>query len=178
MQLPVLRIFAVSVAALFTIPALGATRKDRIPIDLGPKGLKYKVMSASTAEKPLDRFKVVLQGIDLAVGDRLSVNFNGYWIGNLANDDGLTLDEKLRAKGQLGSYPYVWHKCKARYIAKRRMLVFMASRGKSDSGGAPMVMAQSGISPTVWVTVVVDRAPADGVPDILLEHLSPGRSLG
>ncbi len=133
---------------------------------LNSKSLKYKVMSASRAEKPLDRLKVVLLGVDLLPGDRLFLNFNGHWVGRLGRGDGLTLDQKLRAKGQLGTSPYLWHKCRAKFTPKRRMLTFVASRGNLDSGGAPMVMAASGISPTTWVSVVVDRAPADGVPDV------------
>lgn len=135
-------------------------------VAVGAKKAIYRVMSASTDDRPLDKVKILLQGVDLEPGDRLIMQVNGVRVGALADEESLTLDKKLRAKGQMGAYPNVFHNCRAKFNAKRRKLIISATRGKVDNGGQAMVMAASGLSPSVYVAVLVDRAPADGIADV------------
>jgi len=132
---------------------------------IGDGGAKYKVASISSDTKPLDAFRVVLRGLALAPGDRIALQVNGVPVGDLAKGDGLTLDRRLRARGQLSSGTHVFTDCRVKYRAKARRLVFIARKGVTATSGKPLVMAASGVSPTVLVAVLVDRAPVDGIVD-------------
>ena len=149
----------------------GATASTMISVVVGQRvvsdavvaaRVRYRVTSASDGERPLDQFRVVLQGLTLNEGDRVALSFNGLPVGDLATGDGLRLDARHRASGQLGSSPNVYNKCRIRYVARRRRLVFIASRGVSGAGPRPLVMQASGVSEAVPVAILVDHAPSDG----------------
>lgn len=130
-----------------------------------PGWIRYKASSTSDMDRPLDQVKITLQGLDMLPGDRISLLFNNRRIGDLSSAGSLTLDQKLRARGQLASDPYLFHDVRVRYVAKRRKLLLRASRGVMFTGSQPMVMAASGISDAVPVAVLVDRVPYDGFAD-------------
>jgi hypothetical protein len=155
-----------------TVTVLVAQPLPSISVSRG--GIRYQVTSASNMAQPRDAFKVVMRGLDVGPGDRVSMNFNGVAVGDLASGDGLTLDHKLRARGQLGTEPYVFHDVRIRYKAKRRRLSFVARRGNTArAAGSAVVMASSGVSPSVPVVLIIDRAPADGVPDVAAMAMVP-----
>ena len=112
----------------------------------------------------MDRFLIRVQGLSLSRGDRLAFNFNGVAIGNLAVGDGLALNDSLRARGQLGR-PNIFHDTRIRYAARKRRLTVLARRGLANLDGAALVQEESGLSETVHVAVLVDRAPGDRVVD-------------
>ncbi|MEK7681655.1 MAG: hypothetical protein AAB369_02365, partial [Chloroflexota bacterium] len=128
-------------------------------------GLKYRVYAASATGDPCDWFKLTVWGLDLRPGDRVAFQVNDVSLGDLSVGDGLTLDGKGRATGQLGVPPHVFTNCRLRYQAKRRKLFALLSGGWAATAGASVVQAASGTASGVPLAVLIDRAPADGIID-------------
>ncbi len=141
---------------------------ERIPTALVERvQMTYKVTSGSTSPLPSDRIRIKMQGIDLAAGDRIALDFNGTPIGDLSKRDGLILDEKGRAQGQLGATTgFLFTRARAKYSHRRRKLLLSLSKGKGfQAKGSAMVQATSGISLPVLINVLVNRANVDGPLD-------------
>ena len=128
-------------------------------------GIRYRVFSASRLERPMDQLRVRLQGLTLSPGDRLALNFNGVGIGDLTTGDGLTLDSNGRARDMIGCPPTLYLDVRVTYRARRRVISFVARRGMTGLDGAALVQADNGLSDEVYVSVLVDNAPPDGVID-------------
>lgn len=128
-------------------------------------GVRYRALSDSGPAKPGDFFRLSVKGMQLSKGDRLSVSLNGKQIGDPRRGNGLTLDGKLRAEGQLLSgSPGLFFDAKLKYRTRGGRLRLVA---RGVYGGGPVVQSQSGSSDERLLTILVDRAPADGVVDAL-----------
>lgn len=142
-------------------------------------GARYRVVRPGNPDKPRDYFRVRVDGVLLEAGDRVAFAFCNIGFGTSSLADGLTLDEHLKAKGSLGSFPNVFSKCKAVYNKRRRRLTLIAQKGIAPAMGntfqTPPVAAMIPFSsvnmvgttiqtPTedVAVTIFVDKRPADG----------------
>ena len=154
--------------------AIGLVASDTVTVVVGEPlnsvlikhgGIKYQVFASSADEAPRDNFRVTVWGLILKPGDRIAFRVNGVAVGDLASEDGLVLDPKGRAVGQMGVPPHVFTNCRMRYQAKKRKLLLWAAGGWANTAGASVVQAASGTADGVPVVVLVDRAPADGIID-------------
>ena len=133
----------------------------RLAFDRG--GVRYRASSESSPLKPGDLFFLSVKGLELERGDRLAFSLNGHRIGDLTRQNGLTLDDRLRAEERLsGGVPDRFFQAKLRYHARKRRLR-VAAKGVYDGG--PVIQAQSGVSDERILAIYLDRVPADGVMD-------------
>lgn len=152
-----------SVQDSVSVSVVDAINPNAVFVDRGGTG--YRTSTATRADKPLDWFKLRMRGIDLSPGDRLNFAINGQVVGSLAPTGGLVLDDKGRARGQLGDAAgNVFHDCRIDYRARKRRLRVICRKGMF-AGSGPVIQATSGVSPLVQVVVFIDRVPADGLID-------------
>ncbi len=92
----------------------------------------FKFITSHKRPKPRDLIKIQIINVDLLPGDQLAlavIGDNTVQIGDPTTGDVLTLDSKNKATGQLGAFPNVFNKCKAKYNPKRRRLTFFCKKG-------------------------------------------------
>jgi hypothetical protein len=113
--------------------------------------------------------------LDLRPGDRLGFVFNGILLGVRGVSDGLVLDRRCRARGQLtGPGGAFFNRCKAVYKPRRRRLRVVLKNG-TWGAGVPVASSVSADAMPVPLAVLIDRAPYDGATDKIMQVAVPLR---
>ena len=140
--MPIKRLVAVLLAVTLAVffepaPDAAALNVERVTTMVGTnistmKRAVFKFVTSHKRPKPRDMVRLQITGLALQAGDELAISLlgdNTVEFGDPTGTDVLVLDAKLRASGQLGTYPNDFVNCRAKFNQKRQRLNLFLKKG-------------------------------------------------